>query len=301
MIAYGTLVVFVTPKGRRYIKKLEEGRDWHSQDGILRAADVAASDFGGMARTSGGVPIRIDEASLADRIMGIKRQTQIIYPKDIAYICLRLGAGAGRVIAEAGCGSGGLTLALSWFCGPDGKVISHDIREEFTRLARRNLDWANLGGNVELHCRDIADGFAVEGADALFLDVREPWLYLTQAAAAVKKGAQLAFLLPTAPQLSQLLLALEDSPFGEVEVCEIFLRQWKPNADRLRPQDRMTAHTGFLVFCRQRQALPEFERWLPRDTRERKQDAAKMARLARTGLDLAKSGDAFSTDAQDGD
>ena len=35
MIPYGSLVVFVTPKGRRYIKRLEEGRDWHSNDGTL--------------------------------------------------------------------------------------------------------------------------------------------------------------------------------------------------------------------------------------------------------------------------
>ena len=41
MIPYGSLVVFVTPKGRRYIKLLEEGKDWHGNDGVLRAADVA--------------------------------------------------------------------------------------------------------------------------------------------------------------------------------------------------------------------------------------------------------------------
>ena len=210
MIPYGSLVVFVTPKGRRYIKRLEEGRDWHSNDGTLPAAQVAALDFGSETSTTLGVPIRVLEATLFDRLQGIKRQTQIIYAKDIAYICLRLGAGPGRTIIEAGCGSGGLTVGFSWFCGPTGKVVSHDAREEFTRLARRNLDWAGVGGNVELH-----------------------------------------------------------------------------------PEDRMTAHTGFLVFCRQQECSEDFESRRPMGTRERKQEAARLARLGLTapGADAMPDGD----------
>lgn len=280
MIEYGSLVVYVTPKGRRYIKRLEQGQDWHSTDGTLLASDVAAADFGSVCRTNSNVPVRIEEATLADRLQGIKRQTQIVYSKDIAHICLKLGAGPGRTIIEAGCGSGGLTLGFSWFCGPSGKVVSHDAREEFVRLARRNLDWAGLGGNVELHHRDIAGGFAASGADALFLDVRTPWDYLGQAVLAVRPGAMFGFLLPTAGQVSELLLGLERGPFAEIEVCEILVRHWKPLADRLRPEDRMTAHTGFLVFCRQQEPCADFDAMSPKGTRQRKQDAARQARLA---------------------
>ena len=115
MIPYGSLVVYVTPnKDRRYIKRLEEGQDWHSNDGVLSAEAVHAANFGSEVRTSLDIPIRVLEATLHDRLKGLKRQTQIIYPKDIAYICLRLGAGPGRTIIEAGCGSGGLTTGLSW-------------------------------------------------------------------------------------------------------------------------------------------------------------------------------------------
>ena len=167
MIPYGSLVVYVTPKGRRYTKKLTEGQDWHSNDGALSAADVARCDFGSVIYTNQQVPIQVMEAALYDRLKTLKRQTQIIYPKDIAYICLRLGAGPGRTIIEAGCGSGGLTTGLSWFCGPTGRVVSHEAREEFMALARRNLEWAGVGQNVELHHRDVAEGFAVTGADGL--------------------------------------------------------------------------------------------------------------------------------------
>ncbi len=288
MIPYGTLVLFVTPKGKRYLKRLVEGENWQSHDGCIEYADVARASFGDVVTTSLGRPVQVQEVTLQDLLKGAKRQTQIIYPKDAAYICMRLGAGPGRVIIEAGVGSGGLTIALSWFCGPTGRVVSHEAREEFAKLARRNLDWAGVGGNVEINVRDIADGFCAAGADALFLDVRTPWEYLDQAVKAVKPGATFGFLLPTAVQVSELLKGLEKGPFDAIEVQELLLRNWKPLADRLRPSDRMIAHTGFLVFARHQVRSRAFDDLRPKGTRERKQQAALEERLldAQDGLSL---------------
>ena len=241
-------------------------------------------------RTSLGVPFRVLRPQLHDLIMGIKRQTQIMYPKDMGLICLKLGVGAGRTILEAGSGSGGFTIALSWFSGPAGRVHTFEAREEFHKLARRNLDWAGVGENVSLHLRDIGDGFGLDDpavlngqkADALFLDVRTPWEYLDHALEALVPGAPLAFLLPTVDQVSRLLLALERGPFEETEVCEILVRPWKPVPDRLRPADRMSAHTGFLVFSRHQERSPLWDEHLVLGTRERKQHAARLARLGQT-------------------
>lgn len=279
MIPYGSLVVLTTPRGRRHIKRVEEGREWHTSNGALSFDAVAAASFGDVLMTSRGQPLRVAEATLQDLLLGLKRQTQIIYPKDIAFICMRLGAGPERFILESGCGSGALTMALSWFCGPTGKVLSRELRADFARLARRNLDWAGVGGNVRIDTGDLADGFGVTGGDALFLDMREPWLYLEQAVEALRPGATCAFILPTTPQVSQLMLGLEKGPFGEIEVCELLLRSWKPLADRLRPQDRMAAHTGFLIFCRLQKKSEEFEAARHKGTRERKQEAAREARM----------------------
>ena len=280
MIPYGSHVIYLTPKGKRYIKILSETEDWHSNEGVLKSSDVHEADFGDTLETSLGRPVQILEATLQDRLKGVKRLTQIIYPKDAAYICMRLGAGPGRTIVEAGCGSGGLTCALSWFCGPTGHVVSHEAREEFARLARRNLEWAGLGDNVEIHVRDARDGFCIEGADAIFLDMRTPWECLDQAVKAVRPGAMFGFLLPTVLQVSELLKGLEKGPFGSIEVEELLLRGWKPLADRLRPNDRMIAHTGFLVFARHQKRSASFEALKPKGTRERKQEAALQRRLA---------------------
>ena len=288
MPQYGDLVILASPRGKRRIYRIEEGHDLHTQDGVMRAADVVAADFGTEVRTAIGVPFRLEQPQLYDLVMGIKRQTQIMYPKDMGLICFKLGVGNGRTILEAGSGSGGFTLALSWFSGTNGHVHSFEAREEFHKLAKRNLEWAGVGDNVTFHLRDIADGFGVDDpavlngkkGDALFLDVRTPWEYLDAAREALVPGAPIAFLLPTVEPVSELIKVLEIEPFEETEVCEILVRPWKVVPGRLRPADRMSAHTAFLVFTRVQERSADWDALIPLGTRERKQEAARQARLA---------------------
>lgn len=277
---YGDIVQIVTPRGKRRLIRLEEGKDLHTGEGIVRMDDLVAGHFGSEVVSSLGMPFRLQKPTIYDLMRGIKRQTQIIYPKDISYICLRLGVGPGRTIIEAGSGSGGLTMALSWFSGLSGRVHTFEAREEFHKLAKKNVAWAGLGENVSFHHRDIATGFGdVQGADALFLDVRTPWDYLHHIPQAVCPGAVLGFLLPTVDQVNKLLLGLEKGPFAEVDVMELMLRQWKNTPDRLRPEDRMVAHTGFLVFARHQEQSDLWDSKRFMGTRERKQEKARRERL----------------------
>lgn len=279
MIPYNSLVVCISPKGRRKLIRLEENATWHSNAGTLDASQIYEANFGSLIYTRQGVPLMLQEPTLEDKLHQVKRQTQVIYPKDIAWICLKLGAGPNRRIGESGCGSGALTMALSWYCGDSGKVYTHEAREEFLKLAQKNLAWADLGSNVEWFLGDIVNGFQVKNLDAIFLDVRTPWLYLKQALDALKSGGTLGFILPTTEQISTLLLEMEKFPLANIEVQEIFMRPWKAVPDRLRPADRMTAHTGFLVFCKQQNNYQEFLKTQPLGTRERKQEMAKLARI----------------------
>jgi tRNA (adenine57-N1/adenine58-N1)-methyltransferase len=251
-----------------------EGQDVHGNDGVIPAAELAEIGFGVEISTLQGKPYRVLKPTLYDLVRGVKRQTQIIYPKDIGYICMRLGVGNGTRVIEAGSGSGSLTLALSWFSGEKGHVYTYEARREFFDLCRRNLEWAGVGQNVTQRLRDVAEGFEESDADALFLDVRSPWEYLPQVAAAVRPGGALAFLLPTVEQVSSLLKGMENGPFDDTEVEEVLVRGWKPVADRLRPNDRMVAHTGFLVFARRQERSSAFEELKPLGTRERKRQKA---------------------------
>lgn len=280
MPAYGEFVLIIKPKGKYILRRIEENQDIHTQEGILRVADIVSASYGSEVCTTLGVPFRIQKPTIYDIIKGIKRQTQVLYAKDISYICLRLGVGPGKTVVEAGSGSGSLTIALSWFSGPTGHVYTFEAREEFYKLARRNLSWAGVGENVTMYHQDISEGFGqISGADALFLDVRNPWDYLKFIPETVCPGASLAFFLPTVDQIHKLLVGLERGPFDGIDICEIFIRHWKPVIDRMRPEDRMIAHTGFLIFARHQECSSAWDNYRVLGTRERKQEVRRNERL----------------------
>jgi tRNA (adenine57-N1/adenine58-N1)-methyltransferase len=258
MIAPGQLIILVSPKGKRFLRIYGKDEELHTGDGVLKLEDAAAAGYGGVAHSHLGAAFRVVRPTLHDLVKGVKRQTQILYPKEIGYVLVRLGVGPGTRVVEAGSGSGSLTMALAYMVGEEGGVYSCERREEFHKLAKRNVAKAGLDHRVEFMHRDVAtEGFGVTDADCLFLDVREPWTCLEAAAEALAPGAPLGFLLPTTNQVQDLLAALEQAPFADVEVLEIMLRRYKPVAERLRPADRMVAHTGFLVFARQQDRAGE--------------------------------------------
>jgi tRNA (adenine57-N1/adenine58-N1)-methyltransferase len=75
-------------------------------------------------------------------------------------------------------------------------------------------------------------------------------LYLSQIHEVLANGGVLGTILPTTNQVSAFLRKIEEEHFDVADVAEILLRFYKPNSERLRPTDRMIAHTGYLVFAR---------------------------------------------------
>jgi tRNA (adenine57-N1/adenine58-N1)-methyltransferase len=183
-------------------------------------------------------------------LVDLKRSTQIMYPKDIGFILTSMSIGPGQTILEAGTGSGSMTVALAYAVGPQGRVVTYEKRPEFQNLARKNLERMGLDLRVEFKLGDIADGIAETNVDACFLDVPNPWDYIQQVRGALKPGGFFCNLVPTFNQVERLLYGLRREHFAFVEVCELLLRYYKPEPTRLRPTDRMVAHTGFLTFGR---------------------------------------------------
>ena len=257
----GDLVLLVAQNRKQFIVRLEQGGELQTHKGVIRFDDLLGRPLGRQVHTHLGYSFLALEPSLHDLIKDLRRVTQIMFPKDIGYLLLKMNIGSGSRVVEAGTGSGGLTLALARAVSPTGRVFSYEIRSDVVALARKNLARVGLLEWVDLEERDIAEGFNETDVDALFLDVRSPWDYLSLAWKALKGGGFFGAILPTTNQVSRLVRALPDVGFGVIEVEELLLRSYKAVPDRLRPMDRMVAHTGYLIFARKLMDAEMIEEW----------------------------------------
>jgi tRNA (adenine57-N1/adenine58-N1)-methyltransferase len=246
----GDLVQLVGLRHKSFIFPLSQGGDFQTHRGILKHDDLIGLPWGTQVFSHLGAPFFLLQPSLADLLLDLKRNTQILYPKDIGFILMTMGIGPGQRVIETGTGSGSMTIALAYAVGAQGQVISYEQREEMQKLARKNISRTGLAARVDFKLRDIQEGLDETDADAFFLDVPNPYDYISQVRAALKPGGYFGSIVPTVNQAEILLRALRRHRFAFLEMCEILLRYYKPEPDRLRPTDRMVAHTGFLVFGR---------------------------------------------------
>ena len=246
----GDLALLVGLRHKHFIFPLLPGGTFHTHRGILNHDELIGKPWGSQVQSHQGSPFFLLQPSLADIQNDLKRSTQIMYPKDIGYILNQLSIGPGQTVLEAGTGSGSMTVALAFAVGPQGRVVTYEKRDEFQKLARKNLERLGLDARVEFKLRDIIEGCDETNADAFFLDLPNPWDYAGKVWAALKPGGFFCNLVPTVNQVETLLYALRRENFAFIEVCELFLRYFKPEPSRLRPTDRMVAHTGYLTFAR---------------------------------------------------
>lgn len=247
----GDVVLLLGQDRKSFIRTLEAGRQLQTHRGVLDHDTIIGQPMGAQITTHLGYPFLLLTPSTEELLRTIRRKSQIIFPKDAGYIILKLGVVPGSTVVEAGTGSGGLTSIFATHVGEMGHVYSYDARSDMQRMARSNMRMLGLESRVTFVKRDIAEGFDPHETNSLFLDVVKPWHYLDQARAAMSGGGTLGSLVPTANQLVRLVGALDEHPgFAFVEAQELTLRPWKTIPGRVRPTDRMVAHTGFLIFAR---------------------------------------------------
>ncbi len=246
----GDLAQLVGLTHKHFIFILQSGGDFQSHRGVIKHDDLIGKPWGSQVFSHTGAPFFLLQPSLSDVLNELPRNTQILYPKDIGYILLQMGVSEGQTVLEAGTGSGSMTIALATAVGSLGRVVSYEHKPDTQNLARKNLERIGLASRVDFKLRDIQEGFDETEADAFFLDVQNPYDYISRVRSALKPGGFFGSLMPTYNQVEKVLYALKQNNFAFVEVCELLLRYYKTNPARLRPTDRMVAHTGFLVFAR---------------------------------------------------
>jgi tRNA (adenine57-N1/adenine58-N1)-methyltransferase len=246
----GDLVQLVGLSHKNFIIQLREGGVLETHRGILAHDELIGKAWGSQVFSHLGNPFFLLQPALSDLITTTRRNTQILYPKDIGFILVSMGIGPGQHVLEAGTGSGAMTIALAHAVGPRGHVTTYEVREEMLNLARKNIARLGMQERVTFKHANIESGFDERDIIAIFMDVPNPENYMSQVKKSLVSGGFFGCIVPTTNQLFQLLPALRIQGFAFIEICEILLRYYKSNAQRLRPADRMVAHTGYLTFAR---------------------------------------------------
>lgn len=249
-VQVGDMVLLVGTDRKSFIRSVRPGREMQTHLGKVNFDDLIGLDYGEKIRTSNGKLMYVLPPSLDEIFDSFQRGTQIIYPKDLGYIMLKLGIRQGMTVVESGSGSGALTTMLAIAVGETGHVYSYERKMNRLTMALQNLKSLGLDHRVSFIHRDIEAGFDQHDANAVFLDVPNPHDYLDQAWQALRGGGFFGAIVPTANQLIELLGQMYDSAWFMLQAEELLLRPWKTVPARVRPDDQMYGHTGLLVFAR---------------------------------------------------
>jgi tRNA (adenine57-N1/adenine58-N1)-methyltransferase len=251
----GDRVQLTDPKGRHYSLTLTEGGQYHTHRGGLAHDDLIGKPEGSLIVSPVGTPYLALRPRLADYVLSMPRGAQVIYPKDAAQILMWGDVFPGARVLEAGAGSGALTCSLLQAVGPEGSVVSYEIRPDHAEHAERNVQrfFGEVPPNWTLHIADLRayDRGAAAPVDRVVLDMLAPWEHLETVASALIPGGVLVGYVATTTQLSRLVEDLrEQQCWTEPQAWECLVRPWHVVGLAVRPDHRMQGHTAFLVTAR---------------------------------------------------
>ena len=254
---WGDRVQITGPKGKMNTITLETQKVFHSHRGAIPHERIVGLPDGSVIANDSGIPHLVLRPLLSDFVMGMPRGAAIIYPKDAQAILGQADIFPGARVVEAGVGSGALSLWLLRAIGPSGHLFSFERRQEFADVASANgvTYFGHTPSNWTITIGDLQDslGKVVEPAtaDRVVLDMLAPWECVESVAHALIPGGVVLCYVATVTQLSRTVEAFRASDrFTNPVSSETMIRGWHVEGLAVRPEHRMTGHTGFLMTAR---------------------------------------------------
>jgi tRNA (adenine57-N1/adenine58-N1)-methyltransferase len=247
----GEKALLLDSKKRRYLIDLVDGGEFHSHNGFVAHHDVVGQREGVVVRSTKGSEYTVLRPTLEDFVVEMPRGAQVIYPKDLAPICMLADIGPGVRVFETGIGSGALSMTMLRY-GAD--IVGYEIREDFANRAKKNVE-SFLGtaalDRYEVHIADSYEGIdpALGMFDRVVLDLPEPWNVVPKAEAVLQPGGLLVAYTPSITQAVQVREALKGK-WIDARTIEVLHRGWHIEGQAVRPDHRMVAHTAFLSVAR---------------------------------------------------
>jgi tRNA (adenine57-N1/adenine58-N1)-methyltransferase len=236
--------VLMTAEGRKLFVR-DIASDYHSEFGFVAKKDLKKKS--GIVKTNTGKELFIFEPLFIDLYRKIRRGPQIVSQKDIGLIVSEAGISRKSLVVDAGAGSGALCCFLANIAG---KVVAYEIREDFLKVAKGNVEFLGQK-NIVLKHGDVYQGIDERNVDLITLDLPEPWKALDAASKSLRPGGFLVAYSPTVPQIADFANEVaKRKDFSVVKTTELIERTWEAEERKVRPRSRMIGHTGFLCFAR---------------------------------------------------
>ena len=199
-----------------------------------------------------GRDYRVFRPGVLELMESLDRGAQIISPKDAATILMHCDIKAGDKVIEVGAGSGGLTTALLHAVAPLGKVLTLEFTEENALRAKKNVSRVGLDKYWSYQIGDARDmDVDVDWqADALTMDMPDPWLALSNLEKHLRSGGRLCAYVPNMNQAESIVNALREHGYSNVYALENMQRGLEVHPGGVRPSFEMLGHTGYLIFAR---------------------------------------------------
>ncbi|MDG6996229.1 MAG: tRNA (adenine-N1)-methyltransferase [Nitrososphaerota archaeon] len=248
---FDRVLLFLDVRRTWLVQIRKDSPPFHTHAGIVDLKSLVGKRYGDKVVTSLEHEIAILQPTTLDYIMKSERHTQIVYPKDFAYIAARSGIRSGSRVLECGTGSGALTSFFASIVGPSGFVHTFEERPDFFEIAKKNVEKAGLSSCVRFENLNLAN--ATESLEAdydlVLLDTGDPWTLLDVAHKALRGSGFVFCICPTTNQLETVAESMKGR-FVDVECVEIMFRHMEARAGKTRPSMRMVGHTCYLASGR---------------------------------------------------
>jgi tRNA (adenine57-N1/adenine58-N1)-methyltransferase len=250
-LAYGDKILLLDQKKRRYLLTLESGGEFHSHAGFVSHSDVVDHPEGVTVRSTRGAEYTVLRPTLEDFVLEMPRGAQVIYPKDLAPICMLGDIGPGMKVFETGVGSGALSMTMLRY---GAEIVGYEVREDFANRAQNNVR-AFLGAaaldRYQVHIADSYLGIDPSHGpfDRVVLDLPEPWQVIPHTEPVLRAGGILVAYTPSITQAVRTREQLKGR-WIDARTIEVLHRGWHIEGQAVRPDHRMVAHTAFLTVAR---------------------------------------------------
>lgn len=252
MFNYDDLIVISDKKDRKYLLTLKQGERFSTNYGFIEHDHIIPLEEGDIVKSSMNHDYLVYKPTYMDYVMNIKRQAQIIYPKDTATILMWGDVCPHQKILESGIGQGALSIAILRALGDTGSLTSYEIREDFASQSANFIKkfFGKTPENHTIEVRNIYEGID-DTYDRILLDLPEPWLVVPHLDKGLKNGGIIVAYIPTVLQVKNYVEALKETKlFSDIETAEFTRRPWKVDGLAIRPEMWIYSHSAFIVSAR---------------------------------------------------